>query len=150
MIRRIARAYRFFTSDPWLMIFSVVCVYIAISGKAPVIEGKYFPVTVNTKIESVERADDGNSLVKLTFMNNRDCKYDQLTWFKTDKDGKTESVYVNFLDDAGVGSRGVGDHKTQTWYVRIPSDMLRDFSLVKVRHSCHFLWDTVTKIYPQD
>lgn len=148
MIARIARAYRVLVSDPWLMLFAVVCVYIAISGKAPVIEGKLFPVTVNTQIESVERSEDGNSLVKLTFENQRDCKYSELTWFKTDKEGRTESVYVNFLDDAKTGSRGEGKHKTQTWYVKIPSDILRDYSLVKVRHSCHFLWDTVTKIYP--
>jgi hypothetical protein len=117
-------------------------------GYAPTIEGKLFPVTINTEIEEIRPTTDGNSLVRLTFENVRDCRYLNLDWFKKDDDGRFRSIYVNFLKDANTGSRGMGLHRTQTWYVEMPSDIVADYSLVRVRHQCHPFWDTSTQIIP--
>lgn len=140
--------YRWVADDFFLTLAFLLAIYMPLSSIAPAMEGKLFPVTKDTIIETVSTTANGNSLVKLTFTNVRDCRYLNLVWTKVGEDGVQESVFVNFLKDNDVKSRGLGKHKTQTWYVEMPSELLRDYSVVKVRHSCHFLWNTVTQIYP--
>lgn len=141
--------YQRYAPNLTVAIVALTIIMSTFGGYAPIVEGKIFPVTINAKIEEVRPTSNGMSLVKLIFENVRDCRYLNLNWFSIDPDdGRYQSIYVDFLKDKNVGSRGSGRHKTQVWYVEMPSDVVQKFSLVRVHHQCHPLWDTTTQIIP--
>ena len=128
---------------------SIVLVAVLLVN-GPVLEQKFFPVTSDSEI--IRSESDGPDHVKIwvAFKKGRTCTFMDLTFYKVGASGHYLQVTHEFLDDKGGGtnSRPEGKQVAGPWRLAITPEDLMGNLVGYTRHSCHILWDTVTKFYP--
>lgn len=116
-----------------------------------VIERAYFPVV--GKLQIVRSIGEKNStLVYVSFDKKRDCEYLGITWSKVLPDGTLQRVPIELkpegLPDNSDSTRPVGKQVAGPWRIAMPADEVIAKSVVTLRHRCHPLYDTLTRVYP--
>lgn len=135
------------TPLPWILLVVVMGV---LWTAFPRWEGSAFPVTTPFTIASRTMVNDHSQFIDVAFTKHRFCEYKSMAFYWRDADGSLFRVpwrNANAAADSGTQdtSRPVGANRV---ILEVDSALPLDRLMASTRHSCHPLWDTVTKIWP--
>lgn len=111
----------------------------------PSAEGSLFKVIDNFSISKIQTLDNG-ILVYGNFDKIRNCEFNELRAFLTNKNGFTEELETS-LQDAGT-VREVGNHDFGPWFVQSSIGDFKNVTLTAT-HTCHPFWQTTTRLLPR-
>jgi hypothetical protein len=109
------------------------------------IEGRYFPVVVNTAVTEIERVGDIESRVWGSSEKVRQCAFERIEWYIGSEDAYSR-VAVSFEERSKA--RPDGDLSFGPWLIRMTPEEVLHRSFAVVVHRCHPLWLTETRFYP--
>lgn len=121
--------------------------YIGFVAIGPGIEGKFFPVIANYKLENLRAVANGGYSFRPSFTKKRDCTYFGVTWFAQDASGNLTRIQLGRQSQPGppiTGPTGlrVGDRVT----LYPPEGTVSIFGLN--HHECGTPWQTRTMVGP--
>lgn len=131
---------RFFTRKAiigWILLILIPIVFPHMST----LEGKYLPVTSKLDIIKIVDLDNGEKKVWVQFTKHRQCELIGINWYK----GSERVSFRYGIDDDSDQSRPKGFQTAGPWLVK--TDNILD-TRVEVKHQCHPLWVTITRIFP--
>lgn len=122
-------------------------IYLGFVTIGPGIEGKFFPVITNYKLENMRAVQNGGFSFRASFTKKRDCTYYGVTWFAQDAKGNLTRIQLARSDSPGppiTGPTGqrLGDRVT----LYPPAGSLFIFGLN--HHECGTPWQTRTMVGP--
>ena len=128
-----------------LSFVSALSILFLVDAYAPHIEGYYFPVVGNTRIENVVQIDDFVVAFNGEADKLRDCKFEKIEWYYT---SGYNSVLVPIQTSDQTLTISPGIFLFGPWKIKLTEEQLRKNSYAIVYHSCHPGWLTETKFYP--
>lgn len=108
-------------------------------------ETKYFPVIGGLNITQYEVNEDGNPIISGTLIRDRQCTYKAMT-FNRDQNGYDSPIGVQTPGRSSDRNRPVGEYEFGPWTLYTTTEVFERQGQVKLIHSCHPFYDTVTII----
>lgn len=108
------------------------------------VEGSINPVVDNVRITSVKPVGDSSVEIYGEADKLRSCRYIDTRWFYTDGEDMIPAR-IQFLE--GTKIRPTGGFSFGPWVINMTPEQFTTGSRSEVIHSCHWLFDTVSRFY---
>lgn len=108
------------------------------------------PVVSTLRIVSIERTQDGHSLVNAEFTKLRECNFNGIAWYhRIGKSFVRVQVELGRVPtDPSISNRPLGLQQAGPWIIHLTPDELKTASFAQLQHDCFGLWTTTTDFYP--
>lgn len=121
--------------------------YLGLVTIGPGVEGKFFPVIADYRLENLRAVSNGGYSFRASFTKKRDCTYFGVTWFAQDPSGNLTRIQLGRSNQPGppiTGPTGqrLGDRVT----LYPPAGTVSIFGLN--HHECGTPWQTRTMVGP--
>ena len=133
---------RFWLSIPLVVMMSMLVLLPIWGTFMPNVEGKLMPVTSTWQITPTATQPDEGLSFMMTFKKHRACEIIDYSWISNTTNVRAN---VEVKQEYTVATLPTGEHVTGPWVADI--DRLEDYHAVVI-HRCHFLWLTVSNVYP--
>lgn len=111
----------------------------------PSIEGSLFRVIENFSVTKMEDTKNG-ILIYGNFDKVRNCEFNRLRAFLTNKNGFTEELETSLQERGTV--REIGNHDVGPWFIQVDAVDFNNVTLT-MTYTCHPFWQTSTRLLPK-
>lgn len=133
-----------FNKFVWGVLFTGLIVF-PMWTVAPIIEGRFFPVTGRMVIEQVQPEGEYRTRIWGEIEKRRDCSFERIE-FHLGTPGHSSIVDLDFEEASRVRSAGLFGFGP--WLLHLSREQLYSRAFAYVYHRCHPLWLTRTTLYP--
>jgi hypothetical protein len=125
----------------------ILATWVTIQPHLPDLEGYFFPVVEDTKIEVVEPDPEALnwSLIEGSSLKVRDCQFLGIKWYLGHPTFGTQTGF-RLLERSK--RREPGRFSFGVWAVQLTPEQLTQNSMAVATHRCHPFWITRTVFYP--
>ena len=124
----------------------VIFLYATTTTFAPMVEGRFYPVTESMQIARVQSAGDTHVRIWGAIRKVRECEFHHVEWYIGEPGGPRVRVDVEFEEPSKA--RPAGNFTFGPWRVHVTQRQLFERSFAKVYHNCHGFWLTETDLFP--
>ena len=120
--------------------------YILTTLIAGRLEGRFFPVVINTLATEIEPVGTNRIRISGVFDKVRDCEFEGLEFYLVGPGGSRSAVDYQFEDVSVV--RHSGRERFGPWLLHLTEQQFQTQTFAVAYHKCHPFWETVTQFYP--